>query len=175
MFHPELSRRECGGDDGDDVVLQRVSRTEARDGDVLLPVIAIERRFALYWRAEVLDRIWSGGDRSAIRFQYAQVRDFNSLVRRTVAEDDLPPLLHSSFALHFDANIELSLARAIVLEGVGGIPLLDDEAFLGIIRSFALCLGRGRRRRWSNLRTAKNAKRREKGEKQRTQHSHVAS
>jgi hypothetical protein len=123
---------QCG--DRDQVIFQNFTRPQAGNGDVLLPVIGVDRRVVFDRGAQVLHCVVAGLDHGAVFFEHADVGNVDALVGRVVAELQLPPLLHAGFALHADARDSFFASGAVGLEAIAGrMHLLDDERLLRIV------------------------------------------
>src|SRR6202044_4286241 len=116
VFGPELSGGQGRVDDGDHVILEHLARAQAGHGDVLLPVVGVNRGFALNGRGQILHIAVAGFDNASVFFQNSDVGNFHALVRRVIALEKLPPLLNSGFALDADAGDSLFAPGAIGLE-----------------------------------------------------------
>ncbi len=66
--------------DRHEVVFQFFPWPQARDGDVLLPIVGVNRSFFFQRNAQILNRIQRCGDFGSICLQDPDVWDFNLLV-----------------------------------------------------------------------------------------------
>ena len=144
VLHPELPRSQRGLGHRHKVIFQFFSRTQARHGHVLLPVVGVNRSFFFQRDAQVLNRIRRGRHAGAIGLQRPHKGNFDPLVGGVVSPDQLSPLLDAGFALHFNARVDFPPPGAVIFEAKRSPQLLDNVGFLGMVRR----LGWRQRNRW---------------------------
>src|SRR5438132_3173692 len=105
----------------DQVIFEHLARSQTGYCYVLLAIVGVDRRFALYRRAQVLHRILTGFDDGPVCFEDPDIRNLHTLVGRVVAHLQLAPLLHASLALHSYPGDRLPAASAVGLETIAGM------------------------------------------------------
>ena len=161
------------------IVFQLLAGTQPRNGDVLLPVIGINRRLALKWNAEVLNRVGGCGHDRAICFVHTHVGDLNPLVGGVIPNYKLSPGLHTRFTLHLDSSANLVATGSIVFKSVGVLISFDNVCLLRMVRHrrSQLRLNRWRNRQrhgwWRRLRQH-GAGNKRKGKNETAQHIYCA-
>jgi hypothetical protein len=130
---PELARSQSRMNHRDDVIFEHFPRTQARDCNVFLTVVGVDRSLLLKRSAQILDGIITRLHHSAVGFDNADVSNFDSFVGGVIPNLNLTPLLNSSLALHANSSDGFLAAGAVVFETVDGLVLLDDEGFLRVI------------------------------------------
>ena len=85
ILRPELSGGQRRVDHRDHVVFENFSRSQAGNGDVLLPIVGVDRSFALDRGAQILHRIVAGLHDAAVFFEHPDIRNFDTLVGGVVA------------------------------------------------------------------------------------------
>jgi len=134
-------------DHRDHVVFEHFTGTQAWHGNVLLAVVGVNRCFTFHGSSQVLNCVVSRLYYAAIGLDHADVTNLHPFVGGVVADLNLPPLLHSGFALHPDAGNRFPAACAIAFEAVGRAVLFDDKPFLRIVAFGHFRLGSSRIRR----------------------------
>ncbi len=101
---PELAGSQRSVDHRDQVVFQHFPRPQSGHGDVLLPVIGVDRSVVLDGGAQILHGIVAGLDHGAVRLEDSHVRNLNPLVGRVIPHLKLSPLLQARLTLHPDSG-----------------------------------------------------------------------
>ena len=127
VIHPELPGGEWRVNHRHHVIFENFSGTEARDRDVLLAVIGVDRGFALNGRAQILYRVLSCLHHRAVLLQHAHVRNLDAFAGGVVTLLQLSPLLHAGFALHPDAGDSFFSSGAVRFKAIGRVHLLNDK------------------------------------------------
>jgi hypothetical protein len=133
VFRPEVARGERRVNGRNGAEFERFTRAQRRHCHVLLPEVSVHGSFALHRRRQILNGILRCGDDRAVGLPNADELNLDSLRRRVVTEHELPPLLHTAFALDFHANVDLAPSGSVVLEDEPRLRFLDDEGLFRVI------------------------------------------
>src|SRR3981081_4068890 len=134
VFGPELTRRQGRVHHRDHVTFQHFARTQARNRNVLLTIVSVDRRFTFNRGAEILHRVITGLHDGAIFLENPDIGDLYPLVGGVIPNLQLTPLLDAGLTLHSNAGNRLSAPRAVAVKTITRAQLLDDKRFLGIVR-----------------------------------------